>query len=450
MVTAPTDPPTTDSPTTDSPTTDSPTTDAPTTDAPTTDAPPAGRPTPYGGLKVVELAGDPGGESLGKLLGTLGADVVKVELPEGAPTRQVGPWAGGGPPDADPRDRSLSFWFYNVNKRSAVIDYRTSDGRAVLRSLLADADVAIATWRPSEWEALGLHPEALRAGNERLIVANLSPFGLDGPWSDMLSSDLVGLALGGPLNSCGYDDHSIPPIRPGGDQGYQSTASFAHIGLLLALLQRQQTGVGQVIDVAMHDCLSVSAELANPYWFYPRVLVHRQTCRHAQPTRTQSALFASSDDGWLYFVLITAEERPWRNLLAWMVEKGVAADLVDPAYDDPSYRLAQFPHIQELVEVFFLLQTAHEAYHEGQSRGLPIGVINAPEDLLGDRHLESRGFFVPVDDGAGQVGLYPGTPFRFSSLDPAVPTRAPRLGEHSAEVRDHPWPPAIPEGETTL
>jgi crotonobetainyl-CoA:carnitine CoA-transferase CaiB-like acyl-CoA transferase len=395
--------------------------------------------TPYGGLKVVELAGDPGGESLGKLLSTLGAEVVKVELPAGAPTRQVGPWAVGGPAGADPRDRSLSFWFYNVNKRSAVIDYTTPAGRAELAGLLRQADVAITTWRPSEWEALGLDPEALRAGNERLIVANLIPFGLDGPWSDLLSSDLVGLALGGPLNSCGYDDHSIPPIRPGGDQAYQSTTSFAHIGLLLALLQRQATGVGQVIDVAMHDCLAVNAELANPYWFYPRVLVHRQTCRHAQPSPTQSALFATRDDRYVYFVLITAEERPWRNLLEWMVDTGVAADLVDPAYDDPTHRLAQFPHIQEIVEVHFLLLTAEEAYHDGQARGLPIGVINAPEDLLGDRHLQSRGFFVAVDDGSGQIDLYPGTPFRFSSLDPAVPVRAPRLGEHTAEVAGHHW-----------
>ena len=80
----------------------------------------------------------------------------------------------------------------------------------------------------------------------------------------------------------------------------------------------------------------------------------------------------------MYFVLITAEQQPWRNLLEWMVEKGVAADLVDPAYDDPAYRQAQFPHIQEIVEAFFLLQTADEAYHDGQARGLPIGVINAP------------------------------------------------------------------------
>ena len=391
------------------------------------------RPTPYGTLRVVELAGDPAGEALGKLLATMGADVIKVELPAGAPSRRIGP-AAAGFPAGDP-DGSLNFWFYNVSKRSVVVDYRTPGGMARLTGLLSSADIAITGWRPSEWADLGTTPGELRAAAPRLILANLSPFGLDGPWADMVSSDLVGLALGGPLNSCGYDDHSIPPIRPGGDQGYQVTASFGHLGVLLALLERERTGQGQVVDVAMHDCLSVSAELANPYWFYPRVLVHRQTCRHAQPSPTQPAVFATADDRHVYFALITAEQKPWQSLVDWMESRRLAADLTDPAYADPAYRLAHFAHIQQIVEVFFLLQTAADCYHEGQQRGLPIGVLNAPEDLPQDPHLAAREFFVPVEDDApGGPHLYPGAPIRFSALAAPPITRAPRLGEHTAEV----------------
>ncbi len=389
--------------------------------------------TPYGDLRVVELAVDPAGEALGKLLATMGADVIKVELPEGAPSRHVGPVAAGAP-DGDP-NASLSFWFYNTGKRSVLLDYRTSDGLDRLRGLLHRADVVITGWRPSEWAALGVTPADLRAGRPQLILVNLSPFGLDGPWADMVSSDLVGLALGGPLNSCGYDDHSIPPIRPGGDQGFQLTASFGHLGVLLALLERDETGHGQVVDVAMHDCLSVSAELANPYWFYPRVPVHRQTCRHAQPSPTQPALFATADDRYIYFALITSEQKPWQSLTEWMKSKRLAADLTDPAYDDPDYRLANFAHIQQIVEVFFLLQPASDIYHEGQQRGLPIGVLNAPEDLPHDEHLLARSFFVPVDDdAAGGPHLYPGAPIRFSAFATPAVARAPRLGEHTADV----------------
>ena len=235
---------------------------------------------------------------------------------------------------------------------------------------LADADVCITTLRPPELEALRLQPDDLRAMSDRLIVVAITPFGLDGPWADRLSSDLVGLALGSPLNSCGYDDHSIPPIRPGGDQAYQSACSFALMALLLALVDRQQSGRGQLLDVGMHDCLAVSAELANPYWFYPRVVVNRQTCRHAQPTPTAPALFQCGDGRYVYFVLFVADLKPWRALVEWMDTKDLAVDLLGPEYEDAAYRQANFGHIQELVEVFFLLQTADEAYHDGQARGL--------------------------------------------------------------------------------
>ena len=138
--------------------------------------------TPYGDLTVVELAGDPAGEALGKLLATMGADVIKVEPPEGAPSRRIGPAAAGarhGDPDA-----SLNFWFYNVGKRSAVLDYRTTDGMRQLRGLLHRADIVITGWQPAEWAELGIAPADLRAAAPGLIVINLSPFGLDGPWAD--------------------------------------------------------------------------------------------------------------------------------------------------------------------------------------------------------------------------------------------------------------------------
>lgn len=382
------------------------------------------------GLRVVELAGDPAGEMVGKLLAEMGADVVKVEPPGGSPTRSIGPFVTGH----DDPDHSLSFWYYNVDKRSVVLDWATDAGRERLFGLLAGVDVCITTLRPPEADALGLAPDRLRAAGDGLVVLSVTPFGLTGPWADRVSSDLVGLALGTPLNSCGYDDHSIPPIRPGGDQGYQSAASFGLIGVVLALLERQRTGDGQVVDVAMHDVLAVSAELANPYWFYPRVVVHRQTCRHAQPSPTAPALFPCGDERYVYFVLFVVDQKAWRSLVDWMATKDLAVDLLDPEYDDPAYRQEHFGHIQELVEVFFLLQTADEAYREGQARGLSIGPVNAPDDLLEDEHLQAREFFTEVEHDDVPPARYPGVPLRFSSFAPAPMRRAPKLGEHDAEV----------------
>ena len=381
-------------------------------------------------LTVVELAGDPAGEMTGKIFAQMGADVVKIEPPTGSPSRSIGPFVKGH----EDADHSLSFWYYNTDKRSVVLDYATPAGRSELFHLLAEADICITTLRPPEASALGLQAEQLRSASPRLIVVSVTPFGVTGPWADRLSSDLVGLALGTPLNSCGYDDHSIPPIRPGGDQGFQSASSFAQAGAMLALIERERTGQGQLVDVAMHDCLAVGAELANPYWFYPRAIVHRQTCRHAQPTPTQQAIFQCADDRWVYFVIFVADQKAWQALLEWLGTKDMAVDLVQPEYLDPEYRQQNFGHIQTIVETFFLLQSADEAYHDGQARGLAIGPINSPDDLLDDEHLRARNFFVDVEHADVPPARYPGPPLRFSAFDSVPTRRAPNLGEHTAEV----------------
>ena len=163
--------------------------------------------------------------------------------------------------------------------------------------------------------------------------------------------------------------------------------------------------------------------------------MHRQTCRHAQPTPTQPALFADRRRALRLLRADPAEPKPWHSLVEWIDSEGLAADLTDPAYDDPAHRQANFAHVQQIVEVFFLLQPASDIYHEGQQRGLPIGVLNAPDDLPHDEHLAARGFFVPVsDDAPGGPHLYPGAPIRFSAFAAPALARAPRLGEHTAEV----------------
>ena len=235
---------------------------------------------------------------------------------------------------------------------------------------------------------------------------SITDFGLTGPWADYQSSDLVALATSGLLITSGYDDHTIPPIRPGGNQAYHTAASFAHQAVLLALLQRQQNGAGGLIDLSIQEAAGVTVELANPYWFYPRALVQRQTCRHAQPVPTQSAIFQCADGRWVYFALILADPKPWNALVQWMDSLDLAVDLKDPEFDDLAHRQQNFAHIQDLVEVFFLLQDSSDAYLEGQRRGLPIGVLNAPEDLFDDEHLVAREFFQPVDEPGLRHGAH--------------------------------------------
>jgi crotonobetainyl-CoA:carnitine CoA-transferase CaiB-like acyl-CoA transferase len=389
------------------------------------------RPLPYDRLQVVELAGDPAGEMLGKLLAQYGAKVTKVEPPGGSPTRRTGPFAG----DVKEPDASLTFWYYNLGKTSVTLDpaSETAD-RDRLEALLQGADVAIVSCPPSEWAQRGVDPHAWSA-IDRLIVCCISPFGLTGPWRDYRSSDLVAMATGGVLNSCGYDDHSIPPIRPPENQAYHMAASFAHLAVLLALMERDETGNGQTLDVSIHDSVAVSSELANPYWFYPEVLVQRQTCRHAQPTPTAPALFQTLDGRYVYFALVLADIKPWTALVDWMAEAGMAADLVEPEYGQLAHRQANFPHIQQILEAFCLVQEAATLYEEGQSRGLPIAVVNSPDEVVEDEHLVARRFFQRLERDGEDLGLHPGPPMHFSSYRAAPPEPPPRLGAYGREVR---------------
>ncbi|RZL23105.1 MAG: CoA transferase [Rhodococcus sp. (in: high G+C Gram-positive bacteria)] len=385
---------------------------------------------PVRNLIVVELAQSPAGEQTGKFIADLGAHVVKVEPPGGVASRHIGPYAHG---QVDP-DHSLEFWAYNSSKSSRVLDAASEQDRERFDALLAEAHILILEDRA--WLlGLGIDLNSLLVQRPDLIVVSVTPFGLTGPWQDYRTSDLVALAAGGMLNSCGYDDHSIPPIRPGGNQGFQLGASFSWCALLLALIERQRTGLGQLVDVSVHESNAVSGELANPYWFYPKAVVQRQTCRHAQPEPTQPALFECGDGNYVYFALILAEQKAWSSLLTWMADLDMAADLTESAYQDIAFRQQEFSHVQELIEVFFLIQDADTVYHEGQRRGLPIGRLNAFEDLPRDVHLQERGFFVDLPTPEGEAIIYPGLPYRFSSFETA-PGRPPSLGEQNGAPTD--------------
>jgi crotonobetainyl-CoA:carnitine CoA-transferase CaiB-like acyl-CoA transferase len=385
----------------------------------------------FAGLRVVEIADDPAGEHAGKLLADLGADAVKIEPVGGSPSRAIGPFVEGahGDPDA-----SLTFWTYNTSKRSVVLGDSAAD-RAVRDRLIADADILLTTAPPSSLAAAGLDLAELVERHERLIALSVTAFGLTGPWAEYRSSDLIALAAGGLLNSCGYDDHSIPPIRPGGNQGYMTAASFAQCGVLLALIERHRSGHGQLVDVSMHEAIAVSGELANPYWFYPKALVKRQTARHAQPIPTQPAIFPCLDGVYVYFALVLSDPKAWAATVSWMADLDLAVDLVDPAFCDFAHRQAEFAHVQELLEVFFAVQESATVYHEGQRRGLPIAPVLAPEEVLHDEHLHARNFFVPLElpSDSSRTALFPGSAYQFSAFG-ARPTRPPRLGEHTAEV----------------
>ena len=229
---------------------------------------------PLQGLRVLEI-GDRG-EVAGKLLADAGADVLRVEPPGGAASRRLGPFAG----DRPAVDASLRHAYLNSSKRGLTLDLASADGWGLWRRLVGLVDVVLDSSGPEALDRLSAGYASF-GEYERLIWCSITPFGIHGPWRDWQVTDLISMALGGPMNSSGYDDHSLPPIRPEGDHSLWMAGEYATSGILVAVRQRRRTGQGQLLDVSIHEAVSATTEGACANWEYFRQISQRQTGRPA-------------------------------------------------------------------------------------------------------------------------------------------------------------------------
>lgn len=409
----------------------------------------AGPPGALEGVRVVELASELGAFA-GKLLGDLGADVVLVEPPGGHATRRYGPFAG----DVDDPERSLFFWHYNTSKRSVVLDLDAEAGRASFAKLVAGADVVLEAEPPGRLADLGLDHDVLRDRHPRLVWVAVSPFGRDNPRTGEPVTDLTLLAGGGPVWSCGYDDHTIPPVRGGGNQGYQTACLWAVMGCLTALLARDVTGRGQLVDVSAHAAVNVTTEAASYEWLVARRLVQRQTARHAavNPTMNTDAVCADGRQVNTGVPPRSAEE--FTHLLEWLDELGGRERFDDYVLLEIGVErggvqiheifadgeaMAIFGAGREAVQFIAEQVSAYDFFVGGQSRGLTCGIMYAPEEVLGDPHFLARGFPVAVHHEAlDRDVVYPGAPFRLPRSPWRISCRPPLVGEHDAEILGDP------------
>ena len=386
---------------------------------------------PFAGLRVLELA-DEKGQFCGKLLGDLGADVVKIEPPGGEACREVGPFLD----DVPHRDRSLSFWYYNTSKRGITLNLETADGRALFRRLADEADVVLETFRPGYLAGIGLGYETLRASNPGLIVCSLTPFGQTGPWRDFVSSDLVHMAAGGEMASSGYD-HTDVPIAPGGGNAWHMGGHYAAMAIMAALVYRSVSGEGQYIDTSIHEACALTTESAIANYVYRGEVLRRQTGRHHAMTTTARTQFLAKDGNYVTALISGGlNPRNVKSLADLMDAYGMAGDLRDPKYQDPATIAAESSHIIDgLLAGFIASLPAEEVYHAAQARGFTWGAVRAPEDLLGDAHLHDRGFWKEVrHPELGRSFVYPGEPAIYNGSPWAISRRAPLVGEHNREI----------------
>lgn len=386
---------------------------------------------PLAGLRVLELS-DEKGQFCGKLLGDLGADVIKIEPPGGVKNRHVGPFMD----DIPHPERSLSFWYYNTSKRGITLDLETADGRALFKRLAATADVILETFRPGYLDTLGLGYDTLAEQNPGLVLCALTPFGQTGPWRDYLSADLLHMAAGGEMASCGYDDSDVP-IAPGGGNAWHMGCHYAYMGIMAALVFRTMSGQGQYIDASIHDACALTTESQIANYVYRGEVLKRQTGRHHAPGPTPRTQFLAKD-GVYVTALISGGLNPRnvKNLAELMDVYGMAGDLKDPKYQDPAVIAANTSHIIDgLLASFIASVPAEEVYHAAQSRGFTWGAVRAPEALLEDAHLHDRGFWKQVEHPElGRTFIYPGEAAIYNGTPWGISRRAPLIGEHNAEI----------------
>lgn len=389
-------------------------------------------------VRVLELGGELGAWC-GKLLADMGATVIKVEPPTGDQTRRYPPYFG----DEPNKDRSLYFWHYNTNKKSVTLDIATEAGQDIFRKLATTADVIIDSYAPGYLDGLGIGYDALKQESPSLVMAAITPFGQNGPYSDYVATDLTTLAFGGPVWSCGYDDHSIPPIRGGGNQGYHTSCHFATMGIMTALVYRQFTGVGQFIDVNMHATQNVTTEGAVNNWLTTKQTVQRQTGRHAGVNPTAVSQIKCGDGRYINIGFPARTEEQWFHLLAWLDEEGVVGDLTE--YLAPPSRQAmmrgdpiaieQMRKAMAAVEALAQKVDSYDLFRRAQDLGFQWGIVYSPDETLDDPHFRARGMAVEVEHPElGEFFEYPGAPYRFTASPWSIRHRAPLLGEHNDEV----------------
>ena len=364
---------------------------------------------PLSGIRVLDLA-DQSGALAGKLLAGLGADVVLVEPPAGSPLRAIPPFWRGIP---DP-EQSLFFWFYATGKRSVVLDPADHVG---LEALVAAADVVIDTGFPGR-------ADALRKRHPRAVVASITPFGRSGPYATWRSSDTVAQAMGGMAYVSGHADG--PPLRSLGLQAYHQAGAFAAIGVVAALLARETTGQGQLVDVSLQAAVAGSLEHVPGLFNQNGRVPHRQGTLHW----TRYFRVGRCKDG----AVLHCTLGDWTSLFAWMVADGYGTGFTDDAWDGAAFRQEHAEALFDELDRWAANYTVAELYEGAQIRRLPYAAVRPPEALLDDPHLANRGFFVPIEHpDLGRTVPYPGAPFVMRDT-PWCVTRAPRLGEHTATV----------------
>ena len=373
---------------------------------------------PLAGVRVVEMGQLLAGPFCGQLLGDLGADVVKIEDPaKGDPLRQWGRQL--------PKGQSLWWSVVGRNKRSVTLNLRETEGQALARKLIADADILVENFRPGTMERWGLGFEDLQEINPRLVMVRVSGFGQDGPYSQRAGYGAIGEAMGGLRYVVG--DPSTPPSRVGISIGDTLAAMFATIGALAALQERQVSGRGQMVDSAIYEAVLGVMESLVPEWQITGY--QRERTGAVLPNIAPSNVYPTKDGQWL---LIAANQDTVFARLAKAMQEPELAE--DGRYATHGARGERQEELDERIAAFTSSLEAEALEAVLEEHGVPSGRIFRPVDMFTDPQFQARGSITEVEHPAlGSLAMQNVFP-RLSRTRGTIRWPGPDLGAHTAEV----------------
>lgn len=372
------------------------------------------------GVKVLDMTQFEAGTSCTEMLAWLGADVIKVESPK---MGEQGRWMLTEKPGVD----SHYFILLNANKRSITLNLKSEKGKAIFRDLVKKVDILSENYSLGTLEGLGLGYDKLREINPRLIYLTIKGFGTHGPYSKYKSFDMIAQASGGAMSLTGFP--GSPPLKPGPTIGDTGTGMHAAVGVLAAYIQRERTGKGQKVELAMQEAVLN----------FVRVPMMGTYITHKPTPRTGNRLggggpgdiykCAPGGDNDYCYVLCTNFEM-FESLCKTMGQPEIAQD---ERFKEPKERAKHVDELTAIITQWTGQHTKHEVMRMLGEAGVPCGAVLDSVELLNDPHMKERGMIVTINHPVRGEFTMPGCPVRLEH-SPVEVKSAPLLGQHNGEV----------------
>jgi crotonobetainyl-CoA:carnitine CoA-transferase CaiB-like acyl-CoA transferase len=379
---------------------------------------------PLKGVKVIELGNLMSAPYCGKILAEVGAEVIKIEKPDGGDeSRRYGPFPGGSP---DPEKSGLFLWL-NGNKSGITLNLKSAPGREIIKRLLQDADIFVTNYSDEDLRSVGLDYPSLEGSYKRLIMVSITPFGTSGPYSKGKAYHLNSAAAGGICVGIGDPDRE-PLTMPLSQGAYQAGISAASAALV-ALLARRKIGLGQYIDISEVDVWAALHVGLHMLTFLYRGVTGIRRGIHTGYFNYPNVILPCKDG---YVCLTTPQLDQWNRFVDLMGNPEWAQL---PRYKNRRAMQEEYPEeVDALIIPWLMERTKEEIFKVCMERRIPCSPVYNIAELMEHRHLQEREFFVESSHPKAGFLKYPGLPFRFSKQKSGGRRAAPLLGQYNEEV----------------